>query len=158
MDSMKQRSRRGFDTVREQVPRVLPRRPNIRLKVPKALPTRSLFQHEPRTWFGSKKEKGDKVKEDWRNQRPSTGDSASKKEMRGREDYQRRPSADPESPVRRSRSATRGVTHHTDDGHEKDGRGREDYLRRPSLTPDCPARRSRSATRRATHHTDDEYY
>ncbi len=93
MDSMKQRSKRGLDTVRERGAKVLPRRPNIRLKssTPKDLPTRSLFRHEPRTWFGTKKEKSDKAKEDWRNQRPtqsggSNSNIPSKKEgaVRGR--------------------------------------------------------------------------
>jgi hypothetical protein len=118
MDSMKQRSKRGLDTVRERGAKVLPRKPNIRLKkssAPKDLPTRSLFRHEPRTWFGAKKEKGDKVKEDWRNQRPTQSGGASnsnipsKKEgaTRGRDVservYHRKPS-DQERTVRRSRS------------------------------------------------------
>lgn len=118
MDSMKQRSKRGFDTVREHSAKVLPRRPNIRLKSApnKDLPSRSLFRHEPRTWFGAKKEKADKVTEDWRNSRPtqsgavSNSNISTKKEgaHRGREEvYHRKPSDQGRSSGRRSRSASR---------------------------------------------------
>lgn len=127
MDSMKQRSKRGFDTVKERSSKVLlPRRPNIRLRSPKELPVRSLFRHEPRTWFGAKKEKGDKVKEDWRNSRPTqsgsggggngsnlNSNSPGKKDggggVRGREEmaYHRKSSDQERSSTRRSRSAPR---------------------------------------------------
>ena len=134
MDSMKQRSKRGFDTVKERGAKVLPRRPNIRLKsAPKDLPTRSLFRHEPRTWFGAKKDKGDKVKEDWRNARPNSSggtggggasgsnnnSSPSKKELtRGRQEdpYHRKHSDNNErSNNRRSRSAGRRAKYNEDE-------------------------------------------
>lgn len=118
VDLMKQRSKRGFDTVRDHSAKVLPRRPNIRLKSApnKDLPSRSLFRHEPRTWFGAKKEKADKVTEDWRNSRPTQNGGISnsnisiKKEgaHRGREEmYHRKPSDQGRSSGRRSRSASR---------------------------------------------------
>ena len=85
VDIVKQRSRTGVDTITttvktrsrtgvDRMKQTLPKKPNIRLKnVPKPLPSRSLFQHKPRTWLGTKKHKNPNKKEvDWRNARPAT--------------------------------------------------------------------------------------
>ena len=70
MDGMKEKSRNGVDRVKK----VVPKKPHIRLKpVSRPLPSRSLFQHKPRTWYGTKQKDPNKVKEqDWRNDRPET--------------------------------------------------------------------------------------
>ena len=62
-----QRTRRSVDRMKQRSTTMLQHhKPTIRLKAPKPLPSRGLFQHRPRTWFGSRKEKGNKVKEvDW---------------------------------------------------------------------------------------------
>ncbi len=44
VDAVKQKGRAGVDTVRA----------TIKKKTPTSLPTRSLFVHTPRTWYGSK--------------------------------------------------------------------------------------------------------
>ena len=60
VDTVKQKGRAGVDTVRA----------TIKKKTPTSLPTRSLFVHTPRTWYGSKI-KVPKDKDDWRNSRPA---------------------------------------------------------------------------------------
>ncbi len=72
-DTIKKKGRSGVDLMRDTGSSIVPKRPSIRLmkkKEPSALPSRSLFQHTPRTWFGGRVDKGEKVKEDWRNSRP----------------------------------------------------------------------------------------
>ena len=60
VDTVKQKGRAGVDTVRA----------TIKKKTPTSLPTRSLFVHTPRTWYGSKI-KVPKDKDDRRNTRPA---------------------------------------------------------------------------------------
>jgi hypothetical protein len=72
-DTIKKKGRSGVDLMRNTGSSIVTKRPSIRLmkkKEPSALPSRSLFQHTPRTWFGGRVDKGEKVKEDWRNSRP----------------------------------------------------------------------------------------
>ncbi|KAL3815873.1 hypothetical protein ACHAXA_010263 [Cyclostephanos tholiformis] len=73
IDTIKKKSRSGVDSMRETGSNIVKKGPDVRVMKKKespALPSRSLFQHKPRTWFGGKIDKGDKVKEDWRNSRP----------------------------------------------------------------------------------------
>jgi len=85
MDGMKERSRNGVDRVKK----VVPKKPNIRLKPvsSRPLPSRSLFQHKPRTWYGTKQKDPNKVKEqDWRNDRPEASKKKKKKSSSSREE------------------------------------------------------------------------
>jgi len=88
MDGMKEKSRNGVDRVKK----VVPKKPNIRLKPvsSRPLPSRSLFQHKPRTWYGTKQKDPNKVKEqDWRNDRPEASKKKKKKSDSSRkEEYQ----------------------------------------------------------------------
>jgi hypothetical protein len=73
VDTIKKKGRSGVDLMRETGSSIVAKTPSVRVlkkKDTSALPSRSLFQHKPRTWFGGKVDKGDKVKEDWRNSRP----------------------------------------------------------------------------------------
>jgi len=83
-----QRPRRSVDRMKKRSTTKLPHhKPTIRLKAPRPLPFRGLFQHQPRTWFGSKKEKGNKVKElDWRNARPSAAVKKPSKKEESKQD------------------------------------------------------------------------
>eukprot|EP00581_Thalassiosira_minuscula_P011370 CAMPEP_0183729068 /NCGR_PEP_ID=MMETSP0737-20130205/29653_1 /TAXON_ID=385413 /ORGANISM="Thalassiosira miniscula, Strain CCMP1093" /LENGTH=314 /DNA_ID=CAMNT_0025961173 /DNA_START=240 /DNA_END=1184 /DNA_ORIENTATION=- len=74
--------KRGVDRLKQRSTNMIQQqRPSIRLRNAKPLPSRSLFQHKPRTWLGTKKEKLNKVKEDdWRNARPSGVNKLGKKE------------------------------------------------------------------------------
>lgn len=119
LEEIKQRGQRGVNTMKEKSANVLQRTrqhtPSIRLKTPSArpLPSRSLFQHKPRTWYGSKKEKGTKVKEDWRNARPVASGSNKKSQddikvapiRKEKSSKSHTDSPSLELPVRRSRSA-----------------------------------------------------
>ena len=86
MDGMKETSRNGVDRVKK----VVPKKPNIRLKpVTRPLPSRSLFQHKPRTWYGTKQKDPNKVKEqDWRNDRPEVKKKKKKSGSSREEEYQ----------------------------------------------------------------------
>ena len=72
---VRQTGRNGVERIKTGGGHVIERTKNtsarIRSKAPRPLPNRSLFQHKPRTWLGTKKEKSGKVKEDWRNVMPS---------------------------------------------------------------------------------------
>jgi len=73
VDTIKKKGKSGVDLMRDTGSSIVTKRTSVRLikkKEPSALPSRSLFQHTPRTWFGGKVDKGEKVKEDWRNSRP----------------------------------------------------------------------------------------
>ncbi len=72
VDTIKKKGRSGVDLMKETGSSIVAKTPSVRVlkkKNPSTLPSRSLFQHKPRTWFGGKVDKGDKVKEDWRNSR-----------------------------------------------------------------------------------------
>ena len=101
VESMKERSRNGMEGMKEKsrngvdrVKKVVPKKPNIRLKPvsSRPLPSRSLFQHKPRTWYGTKQKDPNKVKEkDWRNDRPEAPKKKKKKKKFGssrEEEYQ----------------------------------------------------------------------
>lgn len=109
MDGMKQKSRNGVDRVKK----VVPKKPNIRLKpVPsRPLPSRSLFQHKPRTWYGTKQKDPNKVKEqDWRNDRPEAPKKKKKKSSSSREEeYQ-------ETLLKRKESRSSKVTEEHQEG------------------------------------------
>ena len=71
MNSMKERGRNGVDNVKRRSK-----------SVPRPLPSRSLFRHKPRTWFGTKQNDQSKVKEvDWRNTRPAAAKPSRKKKL-----------------------------------------------------------------------------
>jgi len=107
MDGMKERSRNGVDRVKK----VVPKKPNIRLKPvsSRPLPSRSLFQHKPRTWYGTKQKDPNKVKEqDWRNDRPEAPKKKKKKSDSSRkEEYQ-------ETLLKRKESRSSKVTEEQD--------------------------------------------
>lgn len=124
VDRMKQRSKSGADRVKQGGTDMLQRRPSIKLRTQAPpLPSRSLFQHKPRTWFGTKKGTEDKVKEDWRSARPPTNSANSqraakksdRKEEHGKQDFKRSCSTGTsalvcQQPIGRSRSAPSKVS------------------------------------------------
>lgn len=87
VDRMKQNGQSGINVVRQQSMNILQHRLNIGMTTNnkaiknKPLPTRSLFQHKRRTWFGCLRKKSKAKKEvDWRNTRlPSNHSSVSSK-------------------------------------------------------------------------------
>ncbi len=73
VNTIKKKGRSGVDVMRETGSSIVTKRPSVRLvkkRDPSALPSPSFFRHTPRTWLGGKIDRGEKVKDDWRNSRP----------------------------------------------------------------------------------------
>lgn len=93
LSEMKKRSTRSVHLMKKQTSKVMSsgrkrspshHKPSVRTRsnvLAKPLPTRSLFKHTERNWFGMKKKK-DKVTEDWRTGSRSAPKKSSKKEKK----------------------------------------------------------------------------